>query len=99
MTFVLLVLAAGILVVLAHTRTSAISLNKSGMKPDEIRAAIVNPARLSPEREMEVCMQCHLETTSRLLPHSIKRLHRRPFSYVDQPLAGLRLQPCSGKEH
>ena len=30
----------------------------------EVRAAIVNPRRLPPERQMDVCMQCHLETTS-----------------------------------
>jgi Flp pilus assembly protein TadD len=41
----------------------------------------VNPARLSPERQMEVCMQCHLETTSLPLPHSIQRFDRGPFSY------------------
>jgi hypothetical protein len=29
----------------------------------EIRAAIVNPAKLPPDRQLEVCMQCHLETT------------------------------------
>jgi hypothetical protein len=50
--------------------------------PQQIRAAIVNPARLSPEREMEVCLQCHLETTSRLLPHSLKRFNRGPFSNI-----------------
>ena len=58
----------------------------------EIRAAIVNPARLSPDREMEVCLQCHLETTSRLLPHAIPRLGRGPFDYVPgQPLGDFRL--------
>jgi hypothetical protein len=41
---------------------------------------------------MEVCLQCHLETTSRLLPHSIARLERPPFSYIPgQALAGFRL--------
>src|SRR5207245_2102968 len=30
----------------------------------EVRASIVNPRRLPPERQMDVCMQCHLETTS-----------------------------------
>src|SRR5579864_8903229 len=30
----------------------------------DVRAAIVNPARLAPDRQMEVCLQCHLETTS-----------------------------------
>jgi predicted CXXCH cytochrome family protein len=46
-----------------------------------IRAAIVNPARLTPDRQMEVCMQCHLETTSLPLPHSIQRYGRGPFSH------------------
>ena len=64
---------------------------KAGAKAEEIRAAIVNPARLSPDREIEVCLECHLETTSRLLPHSIQRLDRGPFSYVPgQPLAAFR---------
>jgi predicted CXXCH cytochrome family protein len=54
----------------------------------EIRAAIVNPARLSPEREMEVCMQCHLETSVNKLPHAIRRFNRGPFSYVPgEPLS------------
>lgn len=30
-----------------------------GRPASEIRAAIVNPARLMPERQMEVCMECH----------------------------------------
>jgi predicted CXXCH cytochrome family protein len=52
-----------------------------------IRAAIVNPARLDPEREMEVCLQCHLETSNQKLPHAVVRLDRGPFSYVPgQPL-------------
>ena len=41
----------------------------------------MNPARLPSERQMEVCMQCHLETTSLPLPHSIVRYDRAPFSY------------------
>ncbi|SPE43036.1 Tetratricopeptide TPR_2 repeat protein (fragment) [Candidatus Sulfopaludibacter sp. SbA3] len=41
---------------------------------------------------MEVCLQCHLETTSRLLPHALQRFNRGPFSYVPgQPLADFRL--------
>jgi Flp pilus assembly protein TadD len=46
-----------------------------------IKAAIVNPARLSPERQLEVCMQCHLETTQSPLPSSIRRFDRSVFSY------------------
>ena len=57
-----------------------------------IRAAIVNPARLSPERQLEVCMQCHLETTSQQLPHSIQRYGRGPFSYrPGQPLGSFQI--------
>jgi len=52
-----------------------------------VRAAITNPAKLTPEREMEVCLQCHLETSSGKLPHAIVRLDRTPFSYLPgQPL-------------
>ncbi len=46
-----------------------------------IRSAIVNPRRLSPERQMEVCMVCHLEPTSFPLPNAIQRYERGPFSY------------------
>lgn len=48
---------------------------------DEIRRAIVNPARLPPDRQIEVCLQCHLETTSFRLPYSIRRFERSVFSY------------------
>jgi len=59
-----------------------------GASAQAVRAAIVNPARLNPEREMEVCLQCHLETSNQKLPHAIVRLDRAPFSYVPgQPLA------------
>jgi predicted CXXCH cytochrome family protein len=65
---------------------------RPGAQPAEIRAAIVNPKRLSPDRELEVCMQCHLETTAVSLPHDIRRFDRAPFSYVPgQPLGDFRL--------
>ena len=35
--------------------------SKRGSPREEIRKAIVNPARLTQERQMEVCMQCHLK--------------------------------------
>jgi predicted CXXCH cytochrome family protein len=47
----------------------------------EIAGAIVNPARLSPERRMDVCMQCHLETTSAELPSMIRRFDRDVYSF------------------
>ena len=46
-----------------------------------IVSAIVNPARLAPARQMEICMQCHLETDSMPFPHSITKYDRGPFSY------------------
>ncbi len=52
-----------------------------GVKIDEIRKAIVNPSRLSAERREEVCIQCHLESTSFPLPNSIQRYGRGPFAY------------------
>lgn len=63
-----------------------------GAKPEAIRTAIVNPARLPRDRQMEVCMQCHLETTSLQLPNEIRRFNREPFSYVaGQPLGDFAL--------
>jgi predicted CXXCH cytochrome family protein len=48
---------------------------------ETIRRAIVNPARLSRERQLDVCMQCHLETTSRPLPNVVARFAHGPFDY------------------
>jgi predicted CXXCH cytochrome family protein len=63
-----------------------------GAAAEVVRAAIVNPARLSPDRKMEVCLQCHLETSNQKLPHAIVRFDRVPFSYVPgQPLADYEL--------
>ena len=53
-----------------------------GARGEDVRKAIVNPARLNKDRQMEVCMQCHLETTSLQLPHSIQKFGRGPFSYT-----------------
>ncbi len=65
---------------------------KPGATQAEIHASIVNPKRLTPEREMEVCMQCHLETSSLKLPHSTMRQGRAPFSYIPgQPLENFEL--------
>jgi predicted CXXCH cytochrome family protein len=51
--------------------------------------AILSPARLSARRQLEICMQCHLETTSRMLPNAVRRYDRPVFSYrPGEPLAG-----------
>jgi tetratricopeptide (TPR) repeat protein len=46
-----------------------------------IRETILNPSQLPAAEQLEVCMQCHLETTSRRLPHAMLRLDRGAFSY------------------
>jgi predicted CXXCH cytochrome family protein len=65
---------------------------RAGAKVSDIRGAIVNPSRLSNERAMEVCMQCHLETTSAPLPAVIRRYDRGPFSFIPgEPLSAFQL--------
>jgi Tfp pilus assembly protein PilF len=49
--------------------------------PASDHKALINPAKLSRERQLDVCQQCHLEPTS-LPPGSVvRRPERRPFSY------------------
>jgi tetratricopeptide (TPR) repeat protein len=58
-----------------------------GNSVEQIRAQILNPTRLSKERQMQVCEQCHLETTSRSLPDRIRHYDQQPFGYrADQLL-------------
>lgn len=54
---------------------------QAGSSQTTIKAAIVNPARLTPDRRMEVCLQCHLETTTLKLPAALVRAGREVFSY------------------
>jgi predicted CXXCH cytochrome family protein len=73
---------------------------QTGKTPE---GTIVNPARLSRERQLELCMQCHLETTSFRLPSAITRYTRGIFSYrPGEPLADYVLHfdqaPKSGKD-
>jgi predicted CXXCH cytochrome family protein len=56
-------------------------LAKRGAQIEAIRRAVVNPARLSQDRQVEVCLQCHLESTSHRLPYSLRRYGRGYFSY------------------
>ncbi|HEY3936655.1 MAG TPA: tetratricopeptide repeat protein, partial [Bryobacteraceae bacterium] len=58
-----------------------VQLASTGANVEDIRRSIVNPSRLSSQRQMEVCMVCHLETTSFPLPNAIQRYERGPFSY------------------
>jgi predicted CXXCH cytochrome family protein len=59
----------------------------AGRPLEAIRKSIVNPARLSPQRQLELCFQCHLESTSHNLPYSLRKFGRGFFSYrPGQPL-------------
>jgi tetratricopeptide (TPR) repeat protein len=71
-----------------HERTA----RTQGMKPAEIRATIVNPARLNPKLQLEACMQCHLEPTSGRIPSIMRKFDRSPYSFVPgQPLEDFTL--------
>jgi tetratricopeptide (TPR) repeat protein len=76
---------------------------RPGVQRADLHNSIVNPARLSTERRLELCMQCHLETTSTRLPALVRRFDRAPFSYVPgQPLGDFVLSfdhaPNTGHE-
>ena len=59
---------------------------------DQIFKTIVNPSRLSRGRQIEVCMECHLETSARHIPNSIRRYGRDLDSYrPGEPLADYKL--------
>jgi predicted CXXCH cytochrome family protein len=81
---------------------SHIELASAGKAASEVRAAIVNPARLTPERQNEVCFQCHLESTSARLPYALRRYDRGIFSYrPGEPLANyiLHFDHAAGTGH
>ena len=44
--------------------------------------AIANPAKFERARQLDTCMQCHLEPTSSPLPFQIRRDEQPPFSYI-----------------
>lgn len=51
------------------------------------KGTILNPRGLTANRQLEVCLQCHLETTSQPLPFGMRRFGRQYFSYNPrQPL-------------
>lgn len=65
---------------------------RRGQSPEAVRRSIVNPARLAPTRQMDICLQCHLETTSLDLPGEVMRYGRGVFSYrPGEPLADYAL--------
>jgi predicted CXXCH cytochrome family protein len=69
-----------------------IAAARIGATRERIRSGIVNPRRLSAERQLDVCLQCHLQSTSRRLPFAIRRYDRGAFSYrPGEPLSDYML--------
>ncbi|MGH9719727.1 MAG: hypothetical protein ACRD8O_05910, partial [Bryobacteraceae bacterium] len=58
-----------------------VELAGKGQDVEGIRKTVVNPARLSLDRQMDVCQQCHLETTSDELPQAVRRFGRGIYSF------------------
>jgi Flp pilus assembly protein TadD len=59
--------------------------------PELAASTILNPGRLSRERQLEVCMECHLETSSHE-PNDQRAFDRTIFSYrPGQPLGDFKL--------
>ncbi|MBI4169694.1 MAG: tetratricopeptide repeat protein [Acidobacteria bacterium] len=48
---------------------------------EEVRGSVVNPARLPPARQMDICMQCHLEATSAGAWEALVAFGRGVFSF------------------
>jgi predicted CXXCH cytochrome family protein len=59
--------------------------------PQLLQSTIINPAKLSRDRQLEVCLQCHLET-SRHEPNEQRAYNRDIFSYrPGEPLGDYKL--------
>ncbi len=59
--------------------------------PELVRSSIVNPGRLDRERQLEVCMECHLKTSFHE-PNEERAFDRAVFSYrPGQPLEDFKL--------
>ena len=73
-------------------RAHVAAANAKNPSIEQMRASIVNPGRLPRERQMEVCMQCHLETSSRHVPNEIRAYGRAVSSYrPGQPLGDYKI--------
>jgi predicted CXXCH cytochrome family protein len=62
-------------------RAHVAAASASNSNLELIRTSIVNPRMLPRDRQMEVCMQCHLETSSRNMPNEIRAYDRGVLSY------------------
>jgi predicted CXXCH cytochrome family protein len=63
-----------------------------------VRSTIVNPATLSRDRQLEICMECHLSTSASQDSNVSLRYNRSVFSYrPGQPLSDYKLYFDSGR--
>ncbi|WP_162538567.1 tetratricopeptide repeat protein [Granulicella sp. WH15] len=62
-----------------RAHVAAVTSGKASI--EEIRAAIVNPRKLPRDRQMEVCMECHLGTSALHTPPEIRNYSRDVFSF------------------
>ncbi len=60
----------------AHVR-----LASAGGSASQVQASVVNPARLTRQAQLDVCLQCHLATTVAPTPGSVLKTGRDVFSY------------------
>jgi Flp pilus assembly protein TadD len=60
--------------------------------PKLVRSSILNPDNLTRTGQLELCMQCHLETSSRHTPNEIRAYDRDLLSYrPGQPLGDYKI--------
>lgn len=59
-----------------------------GAPIESIQESIVNPAKLDSNRELEVCLQCHLESTTKALPAMIRNYDKGFFSFQPGKVLG-----------
>lgn len=63
-----------------------------GQQHVESKGKILNPSQLTRERQLDVCLQCHMESASRTLPDAVRRIGRDVYSYTPwEPLANYKL--------
>jgi predicted CXXCH cytochrome family protein len=62
-------------------RTHIKLATSSNSSLDDVRHAIVNPQKLSRDRQIEICMECHLGTNETHTPAEIRNYERTAFSF------------------
>ena len=80
-----------------------VELASGGDRATRLRASIINPARLGRKLQLDICMQCHLETSSSLLPDVVVKEGRGIFSYrpgepLEDYVAVFDYPPAAGRD-